>query len=85
MRPSSWIPRPGPQRVLAAATFVNAAGRGAYLTAGVLYFTQVIHLPAQQVGVALSIAGLLSLAAGPPSGHLADRIGGRLVWPRGRR
>lgn len=80
MRPTSWIPRTGPQRVLAAATFVNAVGRGAYLTAGVLYFTQALHLPVQQVGVALSIAGLLSLAAGPPSGHLADRIGGRGLY-----
>ncbi|MFI6504024.1 MFS transporter [Nonomuraea typhae] len=65
---------------MAAATFVNAVGRGAYLTAGVLYFTQVLRLPAHQVGIALSIAGLLSLAAGPPSGHLADRIGGRGLY-----
>ncbi|MGV9310081.1 MULTISPECIES: MFS transporter [unclassified Nonomuraea] len=80
MRPRSWIPPTGPQRVLVAATFVNAVGRGAYLTAGVLYFTQALHLPAHQVGAALSVAGLLSLAAGPPSGHLADRIGGRGLY-----
>jgi MFS family permease len=75
-----WIPADGAQRTLALITFVHAIGRGAYVTAGVLYFTQAVHLPVSQVGIGLSIAGLLALTAGPPAGHLADRYGARGVF-----
>ncbi|GAA3205207.1 MFS transporter [Actinocorallia longicatena] len=58
-------------------TFVHAIGRGAYVTAAVLYFTQSLGLGIGQVGVGLSVAGLVGMAAGPPAGHLADRYGAR--------
>jgi len=74
------IPASRPQRVLAAVTFASAVGRGAYLTAGILYFTQAMHLSARQAGIGLSIAGLASLIASPPCGYLADRIGARGVY-----
>jgi MFS family permease len=74
------IPDTGPQRVVAAANFVYAVGSGLYLTAGVLFFTQAVHLPASQVGLGLGIAGLLSPAVGIPVGHLADRRGARGVY-----
>jgi MFS family permease len=74
------MPDPGPQRVIAASNFVYAVGSGLYLTAGVLYFTQAVHLPASQVGLGLGIAGLVSLAVGIAVGHLADRRGARGVY-----
>ncbi|MFE9116346.1 hypothetical protein [Streptomyces sp. NPDC007172] len=37
------LPDAGPLRTLAASNFVYAVGSGLYLTAGVLYFTQVVH------------------------------------------
>ncbi|WP_225860879.1 MFS transporter [Streptomyces triticiradicis] len=74
------MPDTGPQRVLAASNFVHAVGSGLYLTAGVLYFTEAVHLPAGQVGLGLGIAGLLALALGVAVGHLADRHGARGVY-----
>jgi hypothetical protein len=67
------LPDPGPQRVIAASNFVYTVGSGLYLTAGVLYFTQAVHLPAGRVGLGLGIAGPVSLAVGVAVGHLADR------------
>ncbi|MER5998257.1 MFS transporter [Nonomuraea angiospora] len=74
------MPEAGPQRVLAASNFVYTLGSGLYLTAGVLYFTEGVHLPASQVGLGLGIAGIVSLALGIAVGHLADRHGARGVY-----
>ncbi|MFD0576045.1 MFS transporter [Dactylosporangium darangshiense] len=74
------IPQSGPGRVLAASNLVFTLGSGMYLTAGVLYFTEVAHLPAGQVGLGLMVAGLISLALGIMVGHLADRHGARGVY-----
>lgn len=74
------LPDPGPQRTIAASNFVYTVGSGLYLTAGVLYFTQAVHLPAAQVGLGLGIAGALALAVGIAVGHLADRRGARGVY-----
>ncbi len=74
------LPDTGPQRTLAASNFVNTVGSGLFLTAGVLYFTQAVRLPAATVGLGLGIAGLLSLAVGIGVGHLADRRGARGVY-----
>ncbi|MFG6193987.1 MFS transporter [Nonomuraea sp. JJY05] len=74
------VPEAGPQRVLAASNFVYTLGSGLYLTAGVLYFTEGVHLPASQVGLGLGIAGIVSLALGIAVGHLADRHGARGVY-----
>ncbi|WP_406352070.1 MFS transporter [Streptomyces sp. NBC_00658] len=74
------LPDAGPQQVLAASNFVYTIGSGLYLTAGVLYFTQSVQLPAAQVGLGLGIAGFVSLALGIGAGHLADRHGARGVY-----
>ncbi|MEV5432382.1 MFS transporter [Streptomyces sp. NPDC052701] len=74
------LPDTGPQRVLAASNFVCTVGSGLYLTAGVLYFTQAVHLPAGQVGLGLGIAGFVSLALGIAVGRLADEHGARGVY-----
>ncbi|MEV4439218.1 MFS transporter [Streptomyces sp. NPDC049577] len=74
------MPEAGPQRAIAASNFVYTLGSGLYLTAGVLYFTQAVHLPATQVGLGLGIAGFVSLAVGIAVGHLADTRGARGVY-----
>lgn len=74
------IPDTGPQRVLASSNFVYTVGSGLYLTAGVLYFTQAVHLPAGRVGLGLAIAGIVALGLGVAVGHLADRYGARGVY-----
>ncbi|MFD4946438.1 MFS transporter [Streptomyces sp. NPDC058239] len=74
------LPDAGPQRTIAASNFVNTVGSGLYLTAGVLYFTEAVHLPATQVGLGLGIAGFVSLAVGIAIGRLADTRGARGVY-----
>ncbi|MGW3950163.1 MFS transporter [Streptomyces sp. NPDC004752] len=74
------LPEAGPQRVLAVSNFVYTVGSGLYLTAGVLYFTEAVHLPANRVGIGLGIAGSVALALGVAVGHLADRYGARGVY-----
>ncbi|MFI6090603.1 MFS transporter [Streptomyces sp. NPDC051218] len=68
-----------PERVLILASFVNRVGNGLFNAASALYFTLVVGLPPAQVGVALTVAGLLGLLAGIPGGHLADRRGPRTI------
>ncbi|WP_305788031.1 MFS transporter [Symbioplanes lichenis] len=77
---SPLLPEDRGQRLLVLAILVNTVGYGIYLTAGVLYATRAIDLPAGQVGAGLSVAGVLSLLAGLPAGHLADRLGARGVY-----
>ncbi|MFJ5220869.1 MFS transporter [Streptomyces sp. NPDC088354] len=78
---TALLPDGRPQRLLAAATTTTMLGYGIYLTAGVLYLTRGLHLPAAQVGLGMSVAGAVSLALGVPIGHLADRVGARMVYP----
>ncbi|MBM0274965.1 MFS transporter [Micromonospora tarensis] len=74
---SGVIPPDRDRRVLALVTLAATIGKGIFLTAGVLFFTRAVHLPAVQVGAGLSIAGLIALLAGVAAGHLADRRGAR--------
>lgn len=78
-RLQSLLPETAPQRVLAGSNFACTLGSGLYLTAGVLYFTQAVHLPASQVGLGLGVAGLGSLVIGIAAGRLADVRGARRV------
>ena len=74
-----WLAPPGPQRIVILSSFVNRVGNGLFNTAAVLYFTLVVHLRAGEVGIGLTIAGLIGLLAGVPAGDLADRHGARIV------
>jgi MFS family permease len=80
-RAAGWIRPPGgqPGRVLATGISVDAIGRGLFLAGSVVFFTREIGLSAGQVGVGLSVAGGVGLAAGYPVGLLADRFGARRV------
>ena len=73
------LPPPGPTRVLSAATLVNTVGTGLFMTGSALFFTRSVGLSAGQVGVGLTVAGLMGLLVGLPAGHLADRRGAREV------
>ncbi len=66
-------------RVLSLATVVNTVGSGLLVTSVVLYFTRFVGLSGAQVGVGLTIAGVVGLLVGVPAGHLGDRRGPREV------
>jgi MFS family permease len=73
------IPEPGPLRLLAVATLVNTFGNGLFYTSAALFYTRSVGLSPSQVGLGLTIAGLLSMLVGIPAGHLADLRGAREV------
>jgi MFS family permease len=73
------LPEPGARRVYGVTTLVNTLGFGLIVTSMVLYFTRVVHLSSNQVGLGMTIAGVVGLAAGVPIGDLADRHGPRAV------
>jgi len=67
------VPPPGALRMLSAATLANTVGTGLWVTGSALYLTRVVGLSPSTVGVGLTIAGLVGLAASVPLGGLADR------------
>ncbi|MEV7536315.1 MFS transporter [Streptomyces hydrogenans] len=71
------LPQPGPQRTLAAASFVNAFGSGMFMSSSALYFTRVVHLPMHQVALGLLVGAMVGLVAGIYGGRIADRWGAR--------
>ncbi|MFC1406072.1 MULTISPECIES: MFS transporter [Streptacidiphilus] len=60
-------------------TLASSTGKGIFLTSGVLYFTRAARIPAQEVGIGLSAAGIASVVAGICAGYLSDRRGPRAV------
>lgn len=73
------LPERGPRRVYGLVTLVNTFGFGLIVTSMVLYFTRVLHMSANEVGLGMTVAGLIGLVAGVPMGDLADRYGPRVV------
>jgi hypothetical protein len=57
------------------AILINTFGSGLLIVCLPLYFTRIVHLSAIQVGVGLTIAAAVTLAAGLPIGDLVDRRG----------
>jgi MFS family permease len=74
---ASIVPPRGPTRTLTISAFVGSIGTGLFLTGGVLYYTHVVHLSAESVGLGLSIAGGVGMLASVAVGRVADRIGPR--------
>jgi MFS family permease len=75
----SLVPEPGPRRVFSVSTLVNTFGFGLVWTVMTLYFVRVVHLSTGQVGVGMTVAGLVGMLAGVPIGDLADRRGPREI------
>jgi MFS family permease len=73
----SLVPESRTQRIYLLMTLINTYGIGLILTAMTLYAIKVVHLTAQNSGLALTIAGLVGLLAAMPMGALADRRGPR--------
>lgn len=69
-------------RRLLTVTLVDTLGRGAFFTLTSLYLITIVGLPAVAVGLGLTVAGAVGVAASLVFGHLADRFSARrmLVW-----
>ncbi|SNX64771.1 MFS transporter [Streptomyces sp. TLI_55] len=77
-RPSR-LPTDPTLRRAALLTAANSLGNGLYFPLGVLYFTRIVGLDATSVGLGMTGAGLVGVAAGVPAGRAADRWGARRV------
>jgi MFS family permease len=60
-------------------SFVDSAGTGLFLAGSALFFTRALGLTANQVGFALSMAGVAGLLCAVPVGRLADRFGSKRI------
>jgi MFS family permease len=60
-----------------------ATAEGTFLTGSAVFFTQVVGLRAAQVGLGLTIAGVVSFLVAYPAGKLTDRIGPKRMWAMG--
>ncbi|QAY71263.1 MFS transporter [Xylanimonas protaetiae] len=67
-------------RRLAVQSIISAFGDGAFLTGSAFYFTQLVGLSAQQVGVGLSVAAGVQFLASVPTGRWVDRRGAKRAW-----
>lgn len=66
-------------RIFSAVFLVNSAGTALFLAVSVLYFTRVVGFSAARLGLGLSAAALIGLAAAVPAGALVDRAGAQKV------
>jgi hypothetical protein len=68
------------ESVLAAVFLVNSTGTALFLSVSTLYFVHVVGFSAARLGLGLSLAALLGLAAAIPAGAVIDRLGaGRML------
>lgn len=78
-RGSALVPPSSAGRRLVVMSLVNATGSGLWLTGSALFFTRVVGVTAEQVGLGLSAAGAVGLLTTMPVGALVDRFGPRRV------
>ncbi|MDM7890774.1 MFS transporter [Curtobacterium caseinilyticum] len=64
-------------RRLLTVTLVDTLGRGAFFTLTSLYLITIVGIPAVAVGLGLTVAGAVGVAASLVFGHLADRYSAR--------
>jgi MFS family permease len=65
------------ERRLLTTVAIDATGGGLFLAGATLFYSRVAGLSAGQIGIGLSVLGIVALAATLPNGLLVDRIGPR--------
>jgi MFS family permease len=74
------VPEDRLTRRLAIQSIVSAFGDGAFLTGSAFYFTQLVGLSAQHVGIGLSVAAAVQFLVSVPTGRWVDRTGAKRAW-----
>ncbi|GAA3815221.1 MFS transporter [Nocardioides panacisoli] len=67
-------------RRLSEQSVLSAFGDGVFLTGSAVFFTQIVGLTAAQVGLGLTISGVVTFLVAVPLGKLSDRFGAKRVW-----
>ncbi|WP_297621258.1 hypothetical protein [Nocardioides sp.] len=83
---TSWWQRqlpPSPlARSLSIQSILFAIGEGTFITGSAVFFTQIVGLSPAQVGIGLTVAGIVSFFFAVPAGKLADRVGTKRIITR---
>ena len=74
------IPPTPLSRRLALQSLLFATGEGTFLTGSAVFFTQVVGLSAAQVGLGLTVAGVVSFIVAYPAGRVVDVLGPKRMW-----
>jgi MFS family permease len=82
-RLSRMLPPTPLARKLSLQSVLFAIGEGTFLTGSAVFFTQIVGLSAAQVGLGLTVAGVVSFFFAVPLGKLADRVGPKRMWSFG--
>ena len=77
---ASLAPRTSAGRRLAVAALIDSLGSSMFLSGSAIYFTRILGLSPTEVGLGLSIAGLVGLLGSVPIGMLGDRFGPGRVY-----
>jgi MFS family permease len=68
------------ERDLALQCVLSAFATGSFLTGTAVYFTQIVGLTGSEVGLGMSIAGVVTLLLSLPLGRLSDHVGAKPLW-----
>lgn len=68
------------ERRLVVQSILSAFATGSFLTGTAVFFTRIVGLSASQVGLGLSISGIVVLLCSVPLGRLTDRLGAQRTW-----
>ncbi len=71
------------ERDLALQCVLSAFATGSFLTGTAVFFTQIVGLTGAQVGLGMSIAGVVTLLLSLPLGRLSDHVGAKPLWAVG--
>ncbi len=80
---STVIPPTSLERRLTVQSILSAFATGSFLTGTAVFFTRIVGLSAAQVGLGMSISGIVVLAMSVPLGKLADKVGAKRMWALG--
>lgn len=71
------IPPAGLVRILAMSNLAKTTAHGIIMSISVLYFTRSVDIPAEQVGLALTVGAGIGMLSSIPAGRAADLLGPR--------
>jgi MFS family permease len=73
------LPAGRDRRRYVGISLIDATGTGAFAPLTILYLTQIVHIPAVHVGLAIAITGAVGIVATSAAGAIVDRTDSRIV------